>query len=465
MLEHQRTAKTLNLVISGALCMLPGLCFGSMMAYIAQAVAYYQNVENPTGIVMTDSDASWFASMTQLLRLSGTMIATSLNDRLGRRITLLISVLFIIGGSVVSLLAYSYIILCVGLFLMSVGSGITVTPSYSLLNDISVIRYRGSLGSLNTLTVNLGILYGLVFGMFFPVPIYPYLVSGPALLFIVLYWKLPESPLWLFKEGKTEESKKILQWLRGSGYNVEPEVKEFEFVLSVSESIQTAKPSVMSGEFLKPAAIISCLFLFQATSGADALCYYMFIIFANHPLNTSIIAIIFQACITFGYVVSPLLLSRVNRIPQLVAGCLCMSASICLLGLNYILTFPPIIADNIPIFSLCVCGLMYGLGVGPVPFILMSEIFPAKFKESGVLTAMAIRGLAVFLQLKIFSSMESSIGMGGIFLAFACSLIVSAVFTATVVPETRNKSLSELEQIFKPREAADSSKLTVKPEP
>lgn len=445
-LKHQETASRSKMVLAAAVCMLPGVTYGAMLSYIALALPFFTSPNNTTQIFMDQDQSSWFVSLNQPLRMIGTLMASFLNEHIGRKKALLISIITMILGATTCYVANSFLVLMVGTLVCGLGTGLTLSPSYTLLSEISLIKFRGSLGSMNTLTANCGYLYGLVIGMCVPVIYLPMVIIAPALLFLVVFWWIPESPIWLFKQGREDDAKSTLQWIRGKSYRIEPEIKEIEAV--VTSHIQTqSRQSVFSREFLYPSMLISVLFFFQAFSGADTLSYFALLIFKDFAIEEKVVAILFQVMVTLGYLISPIIMARFDRRPQFITAVLVFSLSIACMGLQNLL---PINAftSYLPLVSLMVCGLSYGLGVGPVPFVLMSELFTTRFKSYGMAVAMAVRSMSVFFQLKVFGILTTMVGINVIFLVHSALLVLGAIFTFIAIPETRDRSLSELEQIF-----------------
>jgi len=156
-------------------------------------------------------------------------------------------------------------------------------PSYSLLSEISLIRLKGSFGSLNTLTINIGYLYGLAASLIIPVHLLPLVSLIPSIIFLLLSPFLPESPVWLIRQGRAEDAKAVLQRLRGPGYDIEPEIKEIEIVAKKIEvenitpkttimtrakkALMSCKKTALDRTFFLPSAIVCTLFTVQAFSG------------------------------------------------------------------------------------------------------------------------------------------------------------------------------------------------------
>jgi len=449
MIQHQKTASTSKLILSSVLTMLPGITYGATLSYIAVALPFFMNPLNQSGIVLDVEESSWFASLNNLSRMVGCILTGVLSERIGRRPTILISIIITSLGAFAMYLADSFWLLLAGSVVVGFGTGITLNPSYSLLAEISTIRLRGSLGSMNTLMANIGYLYTLGVGMLVPVIYLPMVMIAPSLLFIGLFWFVPRSPVWLMQKGREEDARNTLQYLRGKKYNIQPELKEMEDIIARGNpSGDQSSKSVLCREFIIPAVIIFVLFVFQSCSGADTISYFILIIFKDFVVDENLMAIIFQIAITVGYILSSPIMTRVDRRLQFILASFGFMFGLASMGMV------PFLPDNqftsyIPVLSIIICGLSYGTGVGPVPFVMMSELFNTKYKSVGLAVAMLSRSFCVFFQLKLFSSLQTLLGMTGIFFIHTLILAVGVIFTFAVVPETRNKSISELEDIFK----------------
>lgn len=446
MLKHQESASRIKIWLTAILCMLPNMSFGAMLAFISISLPFYTDINNNSSIYMDDERSSWFVSLNQPIRMAGTLIASILTNKIGRKKSIIISAIVMIFGGTMAYFAQSYWMLMIGSQLAGFGSGLVVTPTYSLLNDVTIIKLRGTLGSLNTLTVNGGYLYGLVIGMIISMSYLPLVMIAPAILFLAFFWLLPESPVWLASKGKTDEARDVLQNLRGAKYDVDPELKEILGV--VCENQDTQKKTVFCKEFLKPAIIITILFFFQALAGADTISYFGMVIFNGHHIDEKFIALFYQVNITLGYIIAPYIMARINRRPQFIGAVISHGIALSVLGSSSFLPEHPL-KPYISLACLCMSGLSYGLGVGPVPFVLMSEMFGVKYKSEGMAIGMAARCLMAFGQLKVFANIRSIIGIDGIFLCHSILNFCAALFVFLVLPETRNKSMTELEDIWK----------------
>jgi len=449
-LKHQETAGRINLVIGAAIAMLPGFTFGALLAYLAMGLPQLQE-PNPTGILLDIYQISWLLTLSQPSRMVGTFITGYLAERIGRKKSLILCSFCQILGCLFIFLSNSFPSLMIALCLTGLTTGMALIPSYALLSELSLIRLRSSLGSLNTLNANGGYLYGLLAAMVVPINYLSLATILPSLLFLSLCYFMPESPVWLMRKEREAEARTVLEWLRGDGYNVEPEMKELEVVV-MDEKMSNESSSRFScfsdRTFLMPLFIMCTLFTIQGSSGADVMSYYAITIFEGHGIQENLVAIIFQSVLTLGYVFSPFILSRIDCRPHFTFFLIAIASGMLAMGVSII--FPALSFLSIP--SLVLVGGFYGLGVGPVPFVLMSTLFPQKYKSAGLAASQVARAVAVCLQLKAFPYMLGYLGMGGIFFIPSVTSVFGALFAYFMIPCTRNKSIYELELIFQKKE-------------
>ena len=211
----------------------------------------------------------------------------------------------VILASAILSLAPTYEILLIGCLLNGSSIG-AVRPAASLyLSEISLVHWRGALGSFNALTPNAGYLYGIIVGSLLPISIFPWVMVGPTIVFLLFSWVLVDTPLWYMKVGRLAEARRSLEWLRGPGYKIDPELKELEELLS-TDGAKVDKIALLSlltkKNFLLPVIILCGLFSVHASTGFDTLSYYALtiFIFPGVSMSPSVIAVFFQV-IKFSY--------------------------------------------------------------------------------------------------------------------------------------------------------------------
>ena len=191
--------------------------------------------------------------------------------------------------------------------------------------------------------------------------------------------------------------------LRGAEYQLEPELKELE-ALQAASAAEGSSPSFLSllsrRSFLLPVSILSVLFSTHASVGTDVLSYYALtlFIFPGVALSPTILAVFLQASFSIGMIISPFIMSRINRRPQFTVGCLIVAIHMILLGLdNYLeLSANHPYLNYLPVILIVSYGIFFGLGIGSIPYTLSGELFPHQMRSWGCGTALAFRWSAFF---------------------------------------------------------------------
>ena len=161
-------------------------------------------------------------------------ISGAIADMIGRKRTLIIAQMFVLVGWIVVYFAQQFFLLLMGRFLIGLGKGISLPVTIMLNSEIALIRIRGTL-SMSSLAITIGFLYSLIMAATFSLKNLIILSMVPSLIFLLLSIFLPESPMWLMKNGSTDKAKKVLVSLRGSKYNLTPEIKELETLVTKKE--------------------------------------------------------------------------------------------------------------------------------------------------------------------------------------------------------------------------------------
>ena len=152
------------------------------------------------------------------------------------------------------------------------------------------------LSGLNSFSDNLGTLLGLCLGLVVPVQYYTFPLCCPSVIFLLLCWLLPESPVWLMRRGREEEARQTLAWLRGKKYDIEPEVEEIREANAKEENKTThsIREAVRNRSFLQPLALTCTLSMVQLLSGSDQLETYILVIFKDTGVSSEHLAILYQ---------------------------------------------------------------------------------------------------------------------------------------------------------------------------
>jgi len=448
-MEQEGASLTRMLLISTTV-LLPGLAAGSAISFPAVALPHYLKPYDPgTDIVMTDGQASWFVSLTSSVQMFGNLIAIPLVDRLGRKLTLVLSSFLLLTASMVIRLASTYPILLSGCVLAGTSVGIIKPATGLYISEVATVRWRGCLTSFLDITPNIGYLVGVLLGGFLPFPCYHFVIATPCLIFLPLSLMLTDTPLWLTMQGRVEEAKEALAKLRGPHCHLKMQLKELEFLVAPVARQPALKNLLNKRSFLLPVTILSLIFCTHTSVGMDVISYYgmTLLAFPGVELSISSMLVFFQAAITLGMVLSPLITSRVNRRPHFILGSLAVALFMILLGLDNLLQFSSRL-NHLPLILVLGFGFIYGLGVCTVPYTLTGELFPQQTRAWGCGLSLASRFLAQFVQLKVFLHLVETVGIPGFYWSCAVAALLGGAIAMLLLPETRGKTFAQLEVIF-----------------
>jgi len=224
-MEQEGASLTRMLLISTTV-LLPGLAAGSAISFPAVALPHYLKPYDPgTSIAMTDAQASWFVSLTSSVQMFGNLIAIPLVDRLGRKVTLVLSSFLLLTASMVILLAPSYPLLLSGCILAGTSVGIIKPATGLYISEVATVRWRGILTSFLDITPNIGYLVGVLLGGLLPFSCYPFVIAAPCLVFLPLSLIITDTPLWLTMQGRVDEAKDALVKLRGPNCHLKMQLR------------------------------------------------------------------------------------------------------------------------------------------------------------------------------------------------------------------------------------------------
>ncbi|KAJ8977233.1 hypothetical protein NQ317_003808 [Molorchus minor] len=207
---------------------------------------------------------------------------------------------------------------------------------------------------------------------------------------------------------------------------------------------------------LRKALMISLiLIIVQAASGYCAFTFYLQPIFdeVGSDLSSEISALIVGFVLLISSFVAPLLVDRLGRRVLLIWSCFGSFLSLLLLGSFFFVkdstTYDTGPISWIPIFSLILYIVLFNCGLGPIPWTLCSELFPSNVKQIAATAQSSTCWITTFLVTFFFNDMTESMGRSGTFWAFACVCLGGFVFSIFLVPETKGKSFTEIQDILK----------------
>ena len=384
--------------------------------------------------------------------LFGALIGGTSSDTIGRRWTNIAAGLSFVAGSIFSALAPNVEVLIASRVLIGLAIGLTSVAAPMYIAELSPPRNRGKLVSLFQLAITIGILVSYVVDRALA-PDHAWrwmlgLAFIPGALLVIGMIAMPESPRWLLKTGAEKAARQALSLVRPAN-EIDAEVSAIHDDL---EHNQPAAWSELLMPGLRPALIVGVgLAVLQQVTGINTIIYYAPQIFQKAGLDSATTALAATAGIGVVNVLSTLiaiwLVDRVGRKPLLLAGLVGMTLSLGALGVaqRFGSTFDvseqlvgPITVGFIGLYIVC-----FAFSLGPVVWLMISEIFPnrARARAAGISTA--ANWTANFLVSLSFPVLQATMGPSLWFL-YAAMGVAAFIFIIRWVPETKGKSLEDI---------------------
>ena len=439
-------------IIISIIAAIGGLLFGYDTAVIAGAIGSIQTIFD-----LSPALTGWAASSAIWGCMIGVIFAGFLSDKFGRKKVLILSaILFFIsavGSSISNNLTQFVLTRLIG----GVGVGIASMLSPMYISEIAPAKIRGTLVTLYQLAIVLGI--NLVYYINLQIAssgdaqwnldIGWRIMLGseviPSLLFFILLFFIPESPRWLASKGKIDSAKAIIEKINGHN-------KSAELLNEIQDSLNEEKGSILvlftSGLQM---AIVVGMFLafFSQITGINAIIYYAPEIFKNIGFGAD--SAMFQTVIigsvnTIFTFVAIAFIDKYGRKTLLLWGISGMI--ICLGGVGLMFHFE---LSSGPWLLLFILGFIasFAMSLGPIPWVLISEIFPTKFRGVAMSISILMLWIGVVLITQLTPILLESVGGAFTFWIFMFNAIVLIIFTYTMIPETKGKTLEEIAKMWK----------------
>jgi SP family sugar:H+ symporter-like MFS transporter len=346
-----------------------------------------------------------------------------------------------------------------------VGSAALVVPLY--LSEIAPKEIRGAISSLNQLMIVVGILVAFLVNAALASSGDWRLMVGaaviPALILFIGMLPMPETPRFLVRAGEEEEAREVLQEVR-TGDQPDKEIRE---IREVDEEEGGGGLRAVTERWVRPALIVAVgLAVFQQFVGINTIIYYAPTTLTNvgYGATTAIYANIAIGVLNLAMtIVAIRIIDRVGRKRMLVAGLGGMVLSLTILGVSLaVLAEPKHPGDPAAVITLlCLGGFIVAFAAtwGPVVWVMLPEVLPLRVRGTAMGVALFCHWGANFLVSQSFPLMIKQWGPGPVFLGYAAVGVLAFVFVKSLVPETKGRSLEEIEadlggRVREPRRSA-----------
>ena len=454
------------LIFLSVVAALGGFLFGYDTAVISGTIAQV------TQLFQLDAlQQGWYVGCALVGSIVGVLFAGILSDKLGRKLTMVISAVLFSTSALGCALSADFAQLVVYRIIGGVGIGVVSIVSPLYISELAVAQYRGRLVSLYQLAVTVGFLgaylvnYQLLawaesgtqlsvdwLNKIFITEVWRGMLGMetlPAILFFIIIFFIPESPRWLIVRGKELKAVNILEKIYNSITEAKSQLNETKSVLTSetkSEWSLLMKPGIF-----KAVIIGVCIAILGQFMGVNAVLYYGPSIFENAGLSGGD-SLFYQVLVglvnTLTTILALVIIDKVGRKKLVYYGVSGMVVSLILIGLYFLF------GDSLGVSSLflLVFFLFYvfccAVSICAVVFVLLSEMYPTKVRG----LAMSIAGFALWIGTYLIGQltpwMLQNLTPAGTFFLFAVMCVPYMLIVWELVPETTGKSLEEIERYW-----------------
>lgn len=382
----------------------------------------------------------------------GSIGSGKITDNYGRKTVILATAIIFFTGSVASALATSPIMLMLFRIIIGIAIGVASYAVPLYISEISPDKNRGALVSLNQLAITVGILTSYFIDQYFAgfdngwrhmfmIGIVPATILGIGMCF------LPDTPRWLVSKNFNYKALRVLKLL-------DPDKDPEDTVKSIQQSLQSDNTNSLKELFepwIRPALIVGIgLMFFQQFTGINTVIYYAPTIFqmagfksATAAISASVIVGVINVLMT---IVAIQFIDKLGRKKLLSIGLIGMAISLGVLSLVFhFSTISGLIIKYAVVGSLLLYVASFAVSLGPIAWLIISEIYPIKIRGVAMSIATVSNWLFNMIVALSFLPMIDFMGKSNTFLVFVIISIIGWIFCYKFVPETKGRSLEDIE--------------------
>jgi sugar porter (SP) family MFS transporter len=438
-----------------------GLLFGWDWVVIGGAKPFFQRYFALT----SEAQIGWANSCALIGCLIGALAAGALSDKLGRKRLLIVSALLFALTSLGNALAHNFTIFIAWRILGGVAIGLASNLSPMYIAEIAPAQLRGRLVAINQLTVVIGILLAqyinwflvrnlpqgasdeFIRGSWFGQQGWRWmfgLTAAPALLFFIGMWLVPESPRWLAKNGNPARARAILAKIGDEVY-ADAAIADIKSTLAQEEVQHVRFSDLLQPGMRKVLVLGVVLAVFQQWCGINVIFNYAEEIFraAGYDISSVLKNIAWTGSVNLAFTFVALgVVDKAGRRPLMLLGSIGLAAIYIAMGFCYSTG-----VKGLPMLLLVLAAIgCYAMSLAPVTWVVISEVFPNRIRGAAMAVAVSSLWIACFILTYTFPILNSKLGSAKTFWLYAAICVAGFIFIKFKLPETRGKSLEQIER-------------------
>lgn len=406
-----------------------------------------QNGED--SLPITETDIAWLASMMGLVYIVACFITGPLDELIGPKRLLNLVLIPIPACWLLQAFTPYVSLLYIGRGLTALCGAMVSTILSPLLAELCDTKHRGLVSALSEIMFDIGLLASYMLAKWLPWRIATAVCAAPFFILIIITPFVPESPYWLVEKNKIKEAEAALIRLRGPNTSVTEELN------AITSSTTQRNPSLYQqisklkrARNAQPILLVTIIFMLREVGGQSVIFLYAVFMFTRTGVELDA----FTCSILIGIVrltftlISAYFLDHSGRRPILQYTSAMCGAAAALAGAVLIGDLTG--SSWIPLAAVLFFVASYGLGLGPIPWVLIGELLPTPVRVIGASIVTSCGYLMLFVMNYVFPYTIDSLGLGWTLIIFALANLILASLVWAHLPETNNKTLQELETIF-----------------
>lgn len=455
--SHTNTTYLRTVVLITLVTAVGGFLFGFDNGSISGSTGFLQERFD-----LTPAGLGWVVSSLIIGCIIGVITAGRLSDAIGRKKVLLITAAIFLVGALGEALAPNDTTLVLARILVGIGIGTETTIAPLYIAEVAPAKIRGRLVSFNQLFNTVGNLaifsiaavvaqanteeWNIEYGwrIIFAAGVVP------AVLFILLLRYIPESPRWLISRGRDQEALTILQKLNPTNAIAATQLDEIQQTLGTKTG-ESELRELLNPTMRKALVVGFFVALFQQITGINAIFYYAPAIFksAGLPTNDALSStVLIGIVLVTATLVSMWIIDKVGRRTLLIVGAAAMTVLQTAIGAVFL---APVQNGVVLLLLILAYVAFFAVSFGTVAYVLISEIFPTRVRGAAASVATFALWGGNFFVSQFFPILVDSIGSAATFFIFASICALALTFVLLAVPETKGRSLEQIELEFHTR--------------
>ncbi|KAL3725495.1 hypothetical protein ACJRO7_030512 [Eucalyptus globulus] len=397
---------------------------------------------------LSTAEYSVFGSILTFGAMIGAITGGPIADFVGRKWTMRMASAFCVAGWLAIYFAEGALALDIGRLATGYGMGVFSYVVPIFIAEITPKNLRGALTAVNQLMICAGVSVSFIIGIILSWRVLALIGLIPCAVLLFGLFFIPESPRWLAKRGRQKEFEAALQKLRGKDADISEEAAEIqEYIETLQRLPKASVLDLFQRRYLSSVIIGVGLMVVQQFGGINGVCFYTSNIFEEAGFSSSVGTITYAILQVIVTAIGAALVDRAGRKPLLLISGTGLVLGCIVTALSFFLKVHDLAADAVPI--LAVTGILlyiaaFSAGMGAVPWVVMSEIFPINIKGVAGGFATLVNWFGAWAVSYTFNYLMSWSSYGT-FLLYAVINAAGMVFVITVVPETKGRSLEQIQ--------------------